>query len=78
VFSDEARSALSYKNKTAYFFKSKTGQVKTKTTFSRPRPLFLKTIKLLTQDHWLSQKFDWEGPKLENFCDVTLVTFSVT
>jgi len=27
-----------------------TGQVKTKTTFSRPRPLFLKTIKLLTQD----------------------------
>jgi len=28
----------------------KTGQVKTKTTFSRPRPLLLKTIKLLTQD----------------------------
>jgi len=34
---------------------TKTGQAKTKTkiktTFSRPRPLFLKTIKLLTQDH---------------------------
>jgi len=26
------------------------GQAKTKTTFSRLRPLFLKTIKLLTQD----------------------------
>jgi len=25
--------------------------------FSRPRSLFLKTIKLLTQDHWRSQKF---------------------
>jgi len=33
---------------------------KTKTTFSRPRPLLLKTIKLLTQDHWRSQKF-WLG-----------------
>jgi len=29
-----------------------------KTTFSRP--LFLKTIKLLNQDHWRSQKF-WLG-----------------
>jgi len=29
---------------------TKTGQVKTKTTFSRPRPFSLKTIKLLTQD----------------------------
>jgi len=36
---------------TTYFFKTKTSQTKTKTTFSRPRPLFfLKTIKLLTQD----------------------------
>jgi len=29
-------------------YKTKTGQAKTKTTFSRPRPAFLKTIKLLT------------------------------
>jgi len=40
---------------THFFFKTKTGQ--TKTTFLRPGPLFLKTIKLLTQDHWRSQKF---------------------
>jgi len=48
---------LSYKTKTTYFFKTKPGQAKTKTAFSRPRSLFLKTIKLLTQDHWHSQKF---------------------
>jgi len=36
---------------TTYFFKTKTDQAKTKTTFSRPRSLFfLKTIKWLTQD----------------------------
>jgi len=35
--SDVARP-LSYKTKTTYFFKTKTGQ--TKTTFSRPRLLF--------------------------------------
>jgi len=39
VTSDVARP-LSYKTKTTYFFKTKTGQVKTKTTSSRPRPLF--------------------------------------
>jgi len=56
--SDVVRS-LSYKTKTNYFFKTKmkTDQAKTKTTFSRPRPLFLKTMKLLTQDHWRNQKF---------------------
>jgi len=40
-----------------------------KTTFSRPRPtpLFLKTIKLLPQDHWRSQKF-WLGEaQIEKF-----------
>jgi len=43
---------LSYKTKTTYFFKTNTGQAKTKTTFSRPRSrsLFLNTIKRLTQD----------------------------
>jgi len=41
---------LSYKTKTTYFFKTKTGQAKTKTTLSRPKPLFLKTIKLLNQN----------------------------
>jgi len=39
VFSDVARP-LSYKTKTTYFFKAKTGQAKTKTIFSRLRPLF--------------------------------------
>jgi len=45
--SDVARP-LSYKTKTktTYFFKTKTA--------------FLKTIKLLTQDHWRRQKF-WLG-----------------
>jgi len=43
----------------------KIGQAKTKTTFSRQ--LFLKTIKLLTQDHWRSQKFWLGGLKLEKF-----------
>jgi len=43
--SDVARP-LSYKTETTYFFKTKTGQAKAKITFSRPRPLFLKTIKL--------------------------------
>jgi len=57
--SDVARP-LSNKIKTTYFFKTKTGQAKTKTTFSRPRPFFIKTIKLLTQDHWRNQKF-WLG-----------------
>jgi len=39
--SDVARP-LSYKTKTNYFFKTKTGQAKTKTknTISRPRPFF--------------------------------------
>jgi len=37
--SDAARP-LSYKTKTSYFFKTKTGQAKTNTAFSRPRPLF--------------------------------------
>jgi len=54
---------LCYKNKTTYFFK--TGQIKT--TVSRPRPPFLKTIKLLTQDHCVAKNFDREGPKLEKF-----------
>jgi len=67
-FSHVARP-LSYKIKTTYLFKTKTktGQAKTKTTFSRPKPVFLKTIKLLTQDHWSSQKFRLRGPKLEKF-----------
>jgi len=66
LFSDVAR-LLSYKTKTTYFFKTKTGQAKTKTTFSRPRPLFLKSIKLLTQDRWRSQKF-WLGrAKIKKF-----------
>jgi len=39
-------------------YKTKTGQAKTKTAF-------FKAIKLLTQDHWRSQKFWWEGFKLE-------------
>jgi len=39
--SDVARP-LSYKTKITYLFKTKTktGQAKTKTTFSKPRPLF--------------------------------------
>jgi len=44
VLSSDVARPLSYKTKT-------------KTTFSRPRPLFSKTIKLLTQDHWRSQTF---------------------
>jgi len=52
----------SYKTKTTYFFKAKTGQ--TKTTFSGPRPLFFRTIKLLTQDHWRSQKFWLRGAQI--------------
>jgi len=68
VWSSDVARPLSYKTKITYFFKTKTGQAKTKTkttiTFSRPRPLFLKTVKLLTQDHWRSQKF-WLG--LEKF-----------
>jgi len=47
---------LSYKTKTTYFFKTKTGQAMTKTTFSRPIPLFLKTIKLLTKDQGCRNK----------------------
>jgi len=68
--SDVARP-LSYKTKTTYFFK-----MKTKTIFSRPRSLFVKAIKLLTQDHWRSQKFRLGGVQIrKNFCDVILVTF---
>jgi len=59
--SDVARP-LGYKTKTTYFFKTKNGQAKT--TFSRPRPLFLKTIKLLTQDHWHSKKFRLGGAQI--------------
>jgi len=47
--SDVARP-LSYKTKTTYFFKTKTGHAKSKTAV-------LKTIKCLTVDHWRSQKF---------------------
>jgi len=61
LISDVARPSLSYKTKITYFFKTKTGQAKTKTktktAFSRPRRLFLKTFKLLTQYRWRSQKF---------------------
>jgi len=70
---------LSYKTKTTYFFKTKTSQAKTKTTFSRPRPLFLKTIKLLTKDHWRSQKFWLGGTKIGKiFVTLFWLRFSVT
>jgi len=76
--SDVAR-LLSFKTKTTYFFKTKTKTVqaktKTNTTFSRSRPLFSKTINLLTQTTGVPRNFDWEGPKLEKICDVILVTF---
>jgi len=83
--SDVARP-LTYKTKTTCFIKTKTDQAKTKTTFSRPRPIFLKTIKLLTQDHWRSQKFWLGGAQIRKFwlggaqirkkpCDVILVAF---
>jgi len=64
--------SLSYKTKTTYFFK-------TKTTFSRPRPLCLKTIKFFTQDHWRSQKF-WLGKAQigKNFMTLFWWRFSVT
>jgi len=26
----------------------------------------------------IARNFDWEGPKIENSCDVNMVTFSVT
>jgi len=39
--SDVARP-LSYKTKTTYFFKTKTSQIKAKTTFTRSRPLFFE------------------------------------
>jgi len=65
--------------KTTYFFKIKTGQIKTKATFSRPtpRPLFLKTIKLLTKDHGRSQKF-WLGGAQIGKKFVTLFWWRVT
>jgi len=44
---------------TTYFFK-------TKTTFSRPRPVFLKTIKLLIQD--LKKCFLTKKGQLCRFC----------
>jgi len=52
VWTCDIARPLSCKTKTTYFFKTntKTGQTKTKTAF-------LKTIKLLIQDHWRSQKF---------------------
>jgi len=65
---------LSYKTKNTYFFK--TGQAKT--AFSRPRPLFLKTIKLLTQDRWHSQKFWLGGVQIrKNFVTLFWWHFSV-
>jgi len=75
VISDVARP-LSYKTKTTNFFKTKTGQAKTntKTTFSRPRPLLLKTIKFprpLAQPEILIER----GPNWKHFCDGILVTF---
>jgi len=55
---------LSYKTKAIYFFKTKTGQAKTKTTFSRPKPrlLFSKSIKLLNQDLKKTFPYRKNGP----------------
>jgi len=74
-YSDVARP-LSYKTKTTYFFKIKTDQ--TKTTFSKPRLLFLKTIKFLSQDR-RSQKFWLRGAQIgKNFVTLFWWRFSVT
>jgi len=68
--SDVARP-LSYKTKTTYFFKTKTGQAKTKTAFFKDHQI----INPRPKTTGIALNFDWEGPKLENFCNVNLVTF---
>jgi len=64
ALSDVARP-LNYKTNTTYFFKTKTA--------------FLKTIKLLTLDHWRSQKFWLRGAQIGNiFVTLFWWRFSVT
>jgi len=75
-YSDVARP-LSYKTKITYFFQDqdRSGQDQDHFFKTKTKTVFLKTIKLLTQDYWRSQKFWLGGAKMENFCDVILVTF---